>query len=117
MKRFHALEARLEIFGSTKNGFGHSNSDLDLVLTYPNTQNAMEIERTKTNADLVNLLAKILRRPEFFDIIRVMQVIRSARVPIIKFVSSSSKFPHLSGDICIRNCLVSVLMTILGSEF
>ncbi len=63
--------------------------------------------REKTNLDLVNALVKVFKLPDFFAKIKVTQVIRGARVPIIKFVSTASKYPPFVGDICVRNHLVS----------
>ena len=102
----------MTIFGSTYNGFGNTGSDLDIVLLFPNPR---DDNLNLTNMDVINALSKVLRTSPFFEVIRVLQVIRGARVPIVKFMSTHKKYPGLSGDICARNRLVSALFDEIGS--
>ena len=57
--------------------------------------------------DIVNAISKVMRGVEFRDVIRILQVVRGARVPIIKFISTHKKYPRLMGDISARNRLAS----------
>ncbi|XP_063721557.1 terminal uridylyltransferase 4-like isoform X2 [Symsagittifera roscoffensis] len=94
--------AALCIFGSTYNGFGNKGSDLDLVILFKREE---DDDPRKTNMDIVNAISKVMRGVEFRDVIRILQVVRGARVPIIKFISTHKKYPRLMGDISARNRL------------
>ncbi|BET00904.1 Hypothetical protein NTJ_13719 [Nesidiocoris tenuis] len=87
-------EACLTLFGSSRNGFGLKNSDLDICLTFSNLP---------TNAGVPSTtLLKLFRHLKKCREIRNLIHIQSAKVPIIKF----QHYPTgLEGDISLYNTL------------
>lgn len=88
-------DAHLQLFGSSANGFGFTNSDLDVCITF-------EAERLKEQLDqdfLIYDLVRILRQSrEFQDVL----AIATAKVPIVKFRCIKT---NLEGDLSLYNTL------------
>ncbi|EHH14789.1 hypothetical protein EGK_00767 [Macaca mulatta] len=96
-------KARLCLFGSSKNGFGFRDSDLDICMTLEGHENA-EVrvfgKRYKLNCkEIIENLAKILKRHPG---LRNILPITTAKVPIVKFEHRRS---GLEGDISLYNTL------------
>ncbi|XP_063311049.1 terminal uridylyltransferase 7 isoform X2 [Pelobates fuscus] len=87
--------ARLSLFGSSKNGFGFKQSDLDICMTIDGIENAEDLDCIKTIEDLARLLRK-------HQGLRNILPITSAKVPIVKFYHGRS---GLEGDISLYNTL------------
>uniref|UniRef100_A0A8C5LWS9 RNA uridylyltransferase n=1 Tax=Leptobrachium leishanense TaxID=445787 RepID=A0A8C5LWS9_9ANUR len=87
--------ARLRLFGSSKNGFGFKQSDLDICMTFDGIENSEELDCIKTIEDLARLLRK-------HQDLRNILPITSAKVPIVKFYHARS---GLEGDISLYNTL------------
>ncbi|XP_053725937.1 terminal uridylyltransferase 7 [Synchiropus splendidus] len=87
--------ARLKLFGSSKNGFGFRQSDLDICMV-------LEGQETMEDVDCINIiknLAKLLRRhPDLKNILPIT----TAKVPIVKFLHMDT---GLEGDISLYNTL------------
>ncbi|XP_069618070.1 terminal uridylyltransferase 7 isoform X2 [Ranitomeya imitator] len=87
--------ARLNLFGSSKNGFGFKQSDLDICMTFEGLETAEELDSIKT----IEELARHLRRHQG---LRNILPITTAKVPIVKFYHARS---GLEGDISLYNTL------------
>lgn len=83
-------QAKLNLFGSSANGFCLKNSDLDICMTID--------KRAGTKKKIVNRIARVLREHKMKDV----TALSHASVPIVKFEDPLSKF---SCDICINNIL------------
>ncbi|XP_061673530.1 terminal uridylyltransferase 7 [Syngnathoides biaculeatus] len=87
--------ARLQLFGSSKNGFGFRQSDLDICMV-------REGQDSIDDADCINIierLAKLLRKhPDLRNILPIT----TAKVPIVKFYHLRT---GLEGDISLYNRL------------
>nr|XP_057927335.1 terminal uridylyltransferase 7 [Doryrhamphus excisus] len=87
--------ARLQLFGSSKNGFGFRQSDLDICMV-------REGQDTIDDVDCINIierLAKLLRKhPDLKNILPIT----TAKVPIVKFYHARTS---LEGDISLYNRL------------
>ncbi|XP_006839836.1 PREDICTED: terminal uridylyltransferase 4 isoform X2 [Chrysochloris asiatica] len=88
-------KARLCLFGSSKNGFGFRDSDLDICMTLEGHENAEKLN----SKDIIENLAKILKRHPG---LRNILPITTAKVPIVKFEHRRS---GLEGDISLYNTL------------
>ncbi|XP_049844955.1 terminal uridylyltransferase 7-like [Schistocerca gregaria] len=86
---------KLELFGSSCNGFGLQNSDLDICLTLKGNDTGMDL-------DFVQIIEDLFVHLKGYKSIRNLVPITSAKVPIIKFNHFSSE---LDGDISIYNVL------------
>ena len=87
--------AVLTLFGSSCNGFGFADSDLDLCMTFEGNETGKDLDFVA----IVKKLAKILRKNRFFcDIVPI----HSAKVPIVKLRHRSTK---LESDISLYNQL------------
>lgn len=87
--------AVLQLFGSSANGFGFKNSDLDVCITF-------QQDEYKDDADqnfLIQDLCSILRKSREFT---EVHSIPSAKVPIVKFRCIDTK---LEGDVSLYNTL------------
>jgi predicted nucleotidyltransferase len=86
-------ECNLALFGSSENGFGFRNSDMDICLTHPS--------KTLDAVEVVSKLAQGMktRKQEYREVL----AIPTAKVPIVKFVHSAS---GMEGDISLDNVLV-----------
>ncbi|XP_073402092.1 terminal uridylyltransferase 7 isoform X2 [Dendrobates tinctorius] len=87
--------ARLNLFGSSKNGFGFKQSDLDICMTFEGLETAEELDSIKT----IDELARHLKRHQG---LRNILPITTAKVPIVKFYHARS---GLEGDISLYNTL------------
>lgn len=88
-------QAKLELFGSSCNGFGLQNSDLDICLTLRGND-------TGVNLDFIQIIENLVVHLKGYKSIRNLIPITSAKVPIIKFNHFST---DLDGDISIYNIL------------
>ncbi|XP_014699773.2 terminal uridylyltransferase 4 isoform X2 [Equus asinus] len=88
-------KARLCLFGSSKNGFGFRDSDLDICMTLEGHENAEKLNCK----EIIESLAKILKRHPG---LRNILPITTAKVPIVKFEHRRS---GLEGDISLYNTL------------
>ncbi|XP_075472458.1 terminal uridylyltransferase 4 [Ascaphus truei] len=88
-------KARLCLFGSSKNGFGFRDSDLDICMTLEGHENAEKLNCR----EIIEGLAKVLKRhPGLKNILPIT----TAKVPIVKFEHRES---GLEGDISLYNTL------------
>nr|XP_033783592.1 terminal uridylyltransferase 7 isoform X2 [Geotrypetes seraphini] len=87
--------ARLNLFGSSKNGFGFIQSDLDICMTLDGVETAEELDCIKTIEELGRNLKKHMG-------LRNILPITTAKVPIVKFLHIRS---GLDGDISLYNTL------------
>ncbi|CAI9571951.1 unnamed protein product [Staurois parvus] len=93
-KEFNS-NARLCLFGSSKNGFGFRDSDLDICMTLEGHENAEKLNCK----EIIEGLAKILKRhPGLKNILPIT----TAKVPIVKFEHRES---GVEGDISLYNTL------------
>ncbi|XP_054547429.1 terminal uridylyltransferase 4 isoform X4 [Talpa occidentalis] len=88
-------KARLCLFGSSKNGFGFRDSDLDICMTLEGHENAEKLNCK----EIIENLARILKRHPG---LRNILPITTAKVPIVKFEHRRS---GLEGDISLYNTL------------
>lgn len=87
--------AKLSLFGSSKNGFGFKQSDLDICMTYEGRSSAKGLDCIR----IIENLAKVLKKhPGLRNILSIT----TAKVPIVKFIHSRS---GLEGDISLYNTL------------
>ncbi|XP_053323295.1 terminal uridylyltransferase 7 [Spea bombifrons] len=87
--------ARLRLFGSSKNGFGFKQSDLDICMTIDGIETDTELDCIRT----IEGLAWHLRKHQG---LRNILSITSAKVPIVKFYHVRS---GIEGDISLYNTL------------
>uniref|UniRef100_H2ZWR3 RNA uridylyltransferase n=1 Tax=Latimeria chalumnae TaxID=7897 RepID=H2ZWR3_LATCH len=87
--------ARLSLFGSSKNGFGFKQSDLDICMTFDGIDTAEGLDCIKIIEDL----ARVLRKHSG---LKNILPITTAKVPIVKFFHVRSS---LEGDISLYNTL------------
>ncbi|XP_028666695.2 terminal uridylyltransferase 4 isoform X2 [Erpetoichthys calabaricus] len=88
-------KARLCLFGSSKNGFGFRDSDLDICMTLEGHETAEKLNCK----EIIESLAKILKKHSG---LRNILPITTAKVPIVKFEHKQS---GLEGDISLYNTL------------
>ncbi|XP_023215892.1 terminal uridylyltransferase 4-like [Centruroides sculpturatus] len=88
------LDAKLELFGSSCNGFGFIDSDLDICLTFENNSG----EALNQQHIIESLTAELKKYKKIQDILPIP----TAKVPIIKF---SFKHTNKEGDISVYNTL------------
>uniref|UniRef100_G1NFB3 polynucleotide adenylyltransferase n=1 Tax=Meleagris gallopavo TaxID=9103 RepID=G1NFB3_MELGA len=93
-------KARLCLFGSSKNGFGFRDSDLDICMTLEGHENAEKLNCK----EIIEGLAKVLKKHPG---LRNILPITTAKVPIVKFEHRRS---GLEGDISLYNTLVSICL-------
>ncbi|KAM9324697.1 terminal uridylyltransferase 4 [Gastrophryne carolinensis] len=87
--------SRLCLFGSSKNGFGFRDSDLDICMTLEGHENAEKLNCK----EIIEGLAKVLKRhPGLKNILPIT----TAKVPIVKFEHRES---GVEGDISLYNTL------------
>ena len=95
--RFYTIlisDARLFLFGSSKNGFGFRNSDIDICMTLEG-----HVREEIDFVDVIISLAKLLKKHK--DCANVL-AITTAKVPIVKFYLRSCK---READISLYNTL------------
>ncbi|XP_067369100.1 terminal uridylyltransferase 4 isoform X2 [Channa argus] len=88
-------KARLCLFGSSKNGFGFRDSDLDICMTLEGHETAEKLNCK----EIIEGLAKVLKKHTG---LRNILPITTAKVPIVKFEHRQS---GLEGDISLYNTL------------
>ncbi|XP_069785701.1 terminal uridylyltransferase 7-like isoform X2 [Narcine bancroftii] len=88
-------KAKLCLFGSSKNGFGFRQSDLDICMTFEDRETAEGLNCIKIIEDLARVLRK---NPALKNILPIT----TAKVPIVKFFHVRS---GLEGDISLYNTL------------
>ncbi|XP_072441972.1 terminal uridylyltransferase 7-like isoform X1 [Chiloscyllium punctatum] len=88
-------KAKLCLFGSSKNGFGFRQSDLDICMTFEDQETAEGLNCIKIIEDLARVLRK---HPGLKSILPIT----TAKVPIVKFFHVRS---GLEGDISLYNTL------------
>ncbi|RMX54461.1 hypothetical protein pdam_00013175 [Pocillopora damicornis] len=86
--------ARLFLFGSSKNGFGFRNSDIDICMTLEN--------RVKEELDCVEIITNLARLLKKHKDCNNVLPITTAKVPIVKFFLRSCK---READISLYNTL------------
>lgn len=86
--------ACLTLFGSSMNGFGLKNSDMDICLTFENCPSSTGIP-----ASALNNLFKHMKKCQH---LRKQIFVQHAKVPIIKFLHAPTQ---LEGDISLYNIL------------
>ncbi|KAK6494342.1 terminal uridylyltransferase 7-like [Huso huso] len=87
--------AKLSLFGSSKNGFGFKQSDLDVCMTFEGKETAEGLDCIR----IIENLAKVLRKHPG---LRNILPITTAKVPIVKFFHMRT---GLEGDISLYNTL------------
>ncbi|XP_017342735.1 terminal uridylyltransferase 4 isoform X4 [Ictalurus punctatus] len=87
--------AQLCLFGSSKNGFGFRDSDLDICMTLEGHDTAEKLNCK----EIIEALAKVLKKHTG---LRNILPITTAKVPIVKF---EHKLSSLEGDISLYNTL------------
>ncbi|XP_051980538.1 uncharacterized protein LOC127641568 [Xyrauchen texanus] len=87
--------AKLVLFGSSKNGFGFKQSDLDICMTIEGQDTAEGLD----SIAIIESLAKALRKHQG---VRNILPITTAKVPIVKFYHIKT---GLEGDISLYNTL------------
>ncbi|XP_073695734.1 terminal uridylyltransferase 7 [Garra rufa] len=87
--------AKLVLFGSSKNGFGFKQSDLDICMTLEGQDTAEGLD----SMAVIDSLAKALRKHHS---LRNILPITTAKVPIVKFYHTKT---GLEGDISLYNTL------------
>ncbi|XP_024134004.1 terminal uridylyltransferase 4 isoform X2 [Oryzias melastigma] len=88
-------KAQLCLFGSSKNGFGFRDSDLDICMTLEGHDSAEKLN----GKEIIEGLAKVLKKHAG---LRNILPITTAKVPIVKFEHRQS---GLEGDISLYNTL------------
>nr|XP_061791065.1 terminal uridylyltransferase 4-like [Nerophis lumbriciformis] len=88
-------KAQLCLFGSSKNGFGFHDSDLDICMTLEGHETAEKLNCK----DIIEGLAKVLKKHTG---LKNILPITTAKVPIVKFEHRQS---GLEGDISLYNTL------------
>uniref|UniRef100_A0A3Q0STG0 Terminal uridylyl transferase 4 n=1 Tax=Amphilophus citrinellus TaxID=61819 RepID=A0A3Q0STG0_AMPCI len=92
---FSTEKAQLCLFGSSKNGFGFRDSDLDICMTLEGHETAEKLNCK----EIIEGLAKVLKKHAG---LRNILPITTAKVPIVKFEHKQS---GLEGDISLYNTL------------
>ncbi|PNF19443.1 hypothetical protein B7P43_G03611, partial [Cryptotermes secundus] len=87
--------AKLELFGSSCNGFGLLKSDIDICLTFTDSETGKEHNFVRIIEGLQNMLKKL-------GVMSNLVPVTTAKVPILKFFH---KVSELEGDISIYNTL------------
>ncbi|XP_063217527.1 terminal uridylyltransferase 7-like [Bacillus rossius redtenbacheri] len=88
-------DARLQLFGSSCNGFGLQKSDIDICMTFRSNEKGEGIEFVKAIEELTHLLRG-------YNKMKNILAITTAKVPIMKFYLPES---DLEGDISMYNVL------------
>ncbi|XP_015775354.1 PREDICTED: terminal uridylyltransferase 7-like, partial [Acropora digitifera] len=87
-------DAKLFLFGSSKNGFGFRNSDMDICMTLGN--------RTKEEVNAVEVITKLAKLLKKHNDCKNVLPITTAKVPIVKFFLRSCQ---READISLYNVL------------
>lgn len=92
---YFVADTRLNLFGSSVNGFGFRQSDMDICLRFSTDEPPPELDMAEQVVEIADCL---LKNPE----IRKVMYVKWAKVPIVKFKLPSLK---LEGDISLYNSL------------
>ncbi|XP_037094913.1 terminal uridylyltransferase 7-like [Pollicipes pollicipes] len=87
--------ARLTLFGSSCNGFGFRNSDLDICMTFEDCTDPQALDQAEIIKKLANALSRLRSLCNIIPI-------TTAKVPIVKFTDRRTR---LEGDISLYNTL------------
>nr|XP_046241304.1 terminal uridylyltransferase 7 isoform X2 [Scatophagus argus] len=87
--------ARLQLFGSSKNGFGFRQSDLDICMV-------LEGQETINDIDCITIIESLARLLKKHPGVKNILPITTAKVPIVKFYHVRTS---LEGDISLYNTL------------
>uniref|UniRef100_A0A4W6BNG6 RNA uridylyltransferase n=1 Tax=Lates calcarifer TaxID=8187 RepID=A0A4W6BNG6_LATCA len=87
--------AQLQLFGSSKNGFGFRQSDLDICMV-------LEGQETIDDVDCINIIESLARLLKKHPGLKNILPITTAKVPIVKFYHVRT---GLEGDISLYNTL------------
>ncbi|XP_059193159.1 terminal uridylyltransferase 7 isoform X2 [Centropristis striata] len=87
--------ARLQLFGSSKNGFGFRQSDLDICMV-------LEGQETMDDVDCISIIESLARLLKKHPGLKNILPITTAKVPIVKFYHVRT---GLEGDISLYNTL------------
>ncbi|KAM9359903.1 terminal uridylyltransferase 7 [Symphorus nematophorus] len=87
--------ARLQLFGSSKNGFGFRQSDLDICMV-------LEGQETIDDVDCITIIESLARLLKKHQGLKNILPITTAKVPIVKFYHVRT---GLEGDISLYNTL------------
>ncbi|KAJ8005520.1 hypothetical protein DPEC_G00118810 [Dallia pectoralis] len=87
--------ARLRLFGSSKNGFGFKQSDLDICMV-------LDGQETADGLDCISIIESLARMLRKHPGLRNILPITTAKVPIVKFYHVRTS---LEGDISLYNTL------------
>uniref|UniRef100_A0A667ZYM9 Terminal uridylyl transferase 7 n=1 Tax=Myripristis murdjan TaxID=586833 RepID=A0A667ZYM9_9TELE len=97
--------ARLQLFGSSKNGFGFRQSDLDICMVLEGQDNADDL-------DCIGIIESLARLLKKHPGLRNILPITTAKVPIVKFYHIRT---GLEGDISLYNTLALHNTNLLAS--
>ena len=92
---YFVAHTRLNLFGSSVNGFGFQKSDMDICLRFSTDEPPPELNMAEKVIEISNCLSK---NPE----IRKVMHVKWAKIPIVKFTLPLLK---LDADISIYNSL------------
>uniref|UniRef100_A0A4W6BQR3 Terminal uridylyl transferase 7 n=1 Tax=Lates calcarifer TaxID=8187 RepID=A0A4W6BQR3_LATCA len=92
--------AQLQLFGSSKNGFGFRQSDLDICMV-------LEGQETIDDVDCINIIESLARLLKKHPGLKNILPITTAKVPIVKFYHVRT---GLEGDISLYNTLVGLFL-------
>uniref|UniRef100_A0A8D3AD64 CCHC-type domain-containing protein n=1 Tax=Scophthalmus maximus TaxID=52904 RepID=A0A8D3AD64_SCOMX len=91
--------ARLQLFGSSKNGFGFRQSDLDICMVFEGQENGAELTKQKCRR-IIYLICQLICT--LSPVLKNILPITTAKVPIVKFYHVRT---GLEGDISLYNTL------------
>ncbi|XP_008286359.1 terminal uridylyltransferase 4 [Stegastes partitus] len=97
--------ARLQLFGSSKNGFGFRQSDLDICMV-------LEGQDSMDDADCITIIESLARMLKKHPGLKNILPITTAKVPIVKFYHVRT---GLEGDISLYNTLALHNTNLLAS--
>nr|XP_009858669.1 terminal uridylyltransferase 4 isoform X1 [Ciona intestinalis] len=95
IQRKYNFKCQMNLFGSSRNGFGFRRSDLDICMTFYGNATGEDLDFVSIITDV----AKCLRRNS--DLCNILPI-TTAKVPIVKF---EHKMSGLEGDISLYNLL------------
>ncbi|XP_058492227.1 terminal uridylyltransferase 4 isoform X1 [Solea solea] len=97
--------ARLQLFGSSKNGFGFRQSDLDICMV-------LEGQETMDDIDCITIIESLARLLKKHSGLKNILPITTAKVPIVKFYHVRT---GLEGDVSLYNTLALHNTNLLAS--